>query len=251
MNPWNWQRIRQILVLIGTIIAAITGTTAVSMQGCTRPGAGPPSSSPITPPSTSPVGDPWPAIGKIQVGTFGCTATVVLPRLANGEYDIVGAAHCIPDGNRVGVMRLSSGKEFGIRVTAIDRLTDCVWFRTVGDVGQLPGAYLAEELPAAGEPVWHGGYGEHRPRNKETGLVTVPEAPKGQTEYRLSVSSGDSGGGIICNKTGMILSTVCCTTGRNVVARVFGASVNSMIELRPKELVNGWEWNPIELPMMK
>lgn len=251
MGSSTWRSIRQILVMIGAIIAAITGTTAVSMQGCRKPDV-PPSTSSIDPPSNvSPKGEPWAAIGKIQIGTFGCSATVILPRLINGEYDVVAAAHCVPADVRVGVMRLSSGKEFGVRVTAIDHKSDCVWLRTVGDPGPLPGAYLAEAVPKSGEMVWHGGFGEHLPRNLEEGTVTEPLNAKGQTEFLISVSSGDSGGGIVCDKTGKILATVCCTTQRNAKARVWGCSVNSMVELRPKILVSGLEWNPIEVPMMQ
>lgn len=198
-------------------------------------------------PAPAPAAKPWDAIGRIQIGSYGCSATIIGKRLASGEYDLLSAAHCLPAGIKTGVMRLENGKQFGIVLTAINRETDCAWLRTIGDVGELPYADLAENLPAEGEQVWHGGYGEHNPRNKESGTVVRSTNDKGQSQFWISVSSGDSGGGIVCDKTGKVLSSVCCTTQKNARADVWGCSVNSIRSLRPKENVNAFEWTPVDI----
>lgn len=261
MNGLNRDVIMKWLRIIGIIIAAITGTQAVNSVGCRmnpRNESNPPATTPAPhcpapgqdrPPAPAP--QPLAAIGRIQVGAYGCSATLIGPRHPDGTYDLASAAHCIPDSVRVGMMRLESGKTVGIRVTAIDRNSDCAWFRTIGDVGELPFAMLAEALPKIGEKVWHAGYGEHNPRSREDGTVTDPITTKGQTEFWLSVSSGDSGGGIVCNESGRILATVCCTTQRNRPARVWGCSVEALVKLRPKENVSDFVFRPIDIPVVE
>jgi len=244
--------------IIGLILGMMGGTVVSNVNSCTwrnpppiatAPQAVPTSPTiPATPPAPAP--RPWDAIGKIQIGSYGCTATLIEGRHSDGTYDAVSAAHCIPQNIRNGIMRMDNGKQFGIVVMAVDAKSDCAWLRTVGDVGVLPTCQLAESLPAPGEPVWHGGYGEHIPRNKEHGTVVNPTNGKGQTQYFLNVSSGDSGGGIICDRTGRLLSTVCCTTSRNSKADVWGCDIERIRELRPKDTVSAFEWQPVEIPQV-
>lgn len=191
---------------------------------------------------------PLKAIGKIQVGSYGCTATVIGPRHQDGSYDVLTAAHCIPDGIYTGVMKLESGKQFNIHLATRNPTSDCCWMKTEPNVGTLPYALIADDLPTPGEEVWHAGYGVHQPRNREDGTVVDPSNSQGKTQYLLSVSSGDSGGGIVCNKSGRILSSVCCTTAKNVKANVWGCSVKSIRESRPTSSVNDFQWQPIEVP---
>ena len=243
LKAFGLQILVAILAMAGSYLGSIEIGKGNSPATPTTPAT---PTQPVPPPAQ--VARPSEAIGKIQIGTFGCSATVMMPRLPSGEYDVSSAAHCVPQGFKNGIMRLDNGKQFGIVLLAIDRESDCAWFRTVGDVGELPACHLADSLPAVGDPVWHQGYGEHQPRNREDGIVVAPSTGKGQSQYRISVSSGDSGGGIICDKTGKLLSTVCCTTHRNVKGDVWGCNVESLKRLRPKTNVNALEWSPIDIP---
>lgn len=124
------------------------------------------------------------------------------------------------------------------------------------DLGELPFAHIAERPAEAGTKIWHGGFGVDVPGNKETGTVTRPSDSNGQTELHLSVSSGDSGGGMFREDTGELISTVCCTTQRGAKARVWGANVDSIRKLRPaggaakesEEDIRGEWWTPLEIP---
>lgn len=199
--------------------------------------------------------DPWNALGRIQFGSAGCTATVVHPRRPDGKWDILTANHCIDHvgiGAR-GTMQLRGRSDrFTVRVVAADAKSDAAWLVTdSADLGDLPFAYLAEKPAERGVKIWHGGFGVDTPGNREEGSVTNPADSNGQTELFLSVSSGDSGGGMFREDNGELISTVCCTTSRGNKARVWGANVDSIRRLRPKSAANtaGEEWKPLELPL--
>lgn len=220
---------------------------------------------PVTPPADPPPAprakaDPWNALGRIQFTNAGCTATVIHPRRADGKWDVLTAAHCV-DHVRIGTvgsMQLR-GREarFGVKLVALDAKSDCAWLVTESaDLGELPFAHIAERPAEAGTKIWHGGFGVDVPGNKETGTVTRPSDSNGQTELHLSVSSGDSGGGMFREDTGELISTVCCTTQRGAKARVWGANVDSIRKLRPaggaakesEEDIRGEWWTPLEIP---
>ncbi len=200
--------------------------------------------------------DPWNALGRIQFVNAGCTATVVWPRRADGRWDVLTAAHCV-DHVRVGTvgsMQLRGRADrFGVKLVALDVKSDCAWLVTESaDLGELPFAHIAADNAPAGTKIWHGGFGVDVPGNREAGTVTRSADSNGQTELHLSVSSGDSGGGMFREDTGELISTVCCTTQRGAKARVWGANVDSIRKLRPasamkEEDVNDW-WTPLEVP---
>lgn len=225
----------------------------------------PPATPPVTPPADPPPApkakaDPWNALGRIQFVNAGCTATVIHPRRADGKWDVLTAAHCV-DHVRVGTlgsMQLrGKADRFNVKLVALDTKSDCAWLVTESaDLGELPFAFLAEKPAEAGTKIWHGGFGVDVPGNKETGTVTRAADSNGQTELHLSVSSGDSGGGMFREDTGELISTVCCTTNRGAKARVWGANVDSIRKLRPKstgasdreEDIRGEWWTPLEIP---
>lgn len=201
---------------------------------------------PKTPPAP-PKADPLAAIGRIQFGNAGCTATIIGPRLADGRYWALTAAHCVSAKGQRGSMRLRDGRSFGLVVQAIDRESDCCWCLTDTNAQELPHATVARSSPAVGSRIWHAGYGVDVPGNREDGTVEAGPNAEGQIRMRLSVSSGDSGGGICLNDSGEVISCVCCTTERGAVAQVWGASPEAIHRLKPAFAVSE-EWTPLEIP---
>jgi hypothetical protein len=206
------------------------------------------------PPAPKPKASPWEALGRIQFDRSGCTATVMWPRRADGRWDVLTAEHCvsaIPIGGR-GQMQLRSGaSRFAVKVVAKDARSDVAWLVTESaDLGDLPFAVLAAENAPRGTRVWHGGFGVDNPGNREDGEVTRADTGAGKVEMILSVSSGDSGGGIFRADTGELISTVCCTVRRGAKVEMYGGHVESIRRLRPapaKTDVADW-WTPSEVP---
>lgn len=178
--------------------------------------------------------DPTPAIGRIQFGAAGCTATVIGPRLPSGHYDVLTAAHCVRSPGQVGTLTLRSGQRIGLRVLVVEPGADVCWCRTIGTPQEMPFAALADRLPDPGRAVWHCGFGVHRPGNREAGQLVAGPNGQGQCEYRLSVSSGDSGGAIVEAATGRVLSPVCCTSRLSGTGRVFGGCPEVCQATRPR-----------------
>lgn len=260
VTPSTWQeKLRKALVLIGTIIAALTGTTTVSMQGCRQPPLAPPTTTPSTSPTTpiAPPGpdvpankiDPVNAVVQIQFGNAGCSATVVGPQLPDGRWQLVSAAHCFTGQPREGTARFRDGRTLRIVLQKMEERTDVAWCVTELPTANVPHTMLAEKMPVAGDKVYHCGYGVHVPGNREEGTVVSPDSGGGQTQYRLSVSSGDSGGGIALTAEGHVLSPVCCTTGKGRMADVWGASVDACKRTRPRPVPVHDEWTPIDIPI--
>lgn len=189
------------------------------------------------------------AIGRIQFGNAGCTATVIGPRRVDGRYDVLTAAHCIQTVGATGTMHLRDGRVLTIRSVARDPRADCCWCETVSDVGELPFMNLACCAPPIGAKLWHAGFGVDRPGNVEEGTVTGPVTPDGKLQMRMSVSSGDSGGGIILTETGEVVSCVCCTAMRGALATMFGAGPVAINKLRPSGHT-ALEWEPVPIPLV-
>lgn len=186
-----------------------------------------------TPPDAKPLVHPIEAIGRIQFGNFGCTATVISPRRQDGQYDVLTAAHCLRGTPREGTMKMRNGTACRVRIVTLDATADWAWLVTL-DAQELPTARLATGSAPAGAKVWHAGFGIDRPGNTETGEARHGPNAKGQCEYWLSVSSGDSGGAIVRTDTGEVLSPVCCTTELAGPGRVFGACPEACQASRPK-----------------
>lgn len=177
--------------------------------------------------------DPLAAIGRIQFGQFGCTATVIEPRRIDGKYDILTAAHCTKDTPQTGTLTLRDGRKVAVRVRIRAEVSDCCWLETVEPVANLPTARLARSNPPVGTRVWHAGFGVDQPGNREDGSVEAEEDAGGKLRFRLSVSSGDSGGAILRTDTKEVVGAVCCTTAKGQVAKVWGCSAESAWRVRP------------------
>jgi len=196
------------------------------------------------------VPDPTPAIGRLSVGSAGCTATVIGPQRTDGKWDVLSAAHCVSKVGQLGELRLPNGRTIAVVVAAIDKRADCAWLRTVEVIAELPNATLSASVPATGEPIWHSGFGVDKPGNREAGTFAGGPDQDGQVKFRLSVSSGDSGGAIVITRTGEVMSCVCCTSGRGQFADVWGAGPAAIAAMRPGTPV-AEDWHPIELPTRK
>jgi len=237
-----------IIAIISALFGVGSGVASLQIGGC---GGG---SAPTTP-NTSPAPIPGAlpnaekAINRIQFGNAGCTCTLIGKRPSDGKYLALTAAHCLKGQPRTGVMWLQDGRKIALEVLAVDSVSDCAWLRTIEAHDELPYAHLAEQLPQAGEKIWHKGFGVHVPGNLEEGTVVVPDNGAGQSQFVLSVSSGDSGGGIALNANGEIVSTVCCTQGMARKANVWGANVNAIRALMPKTPASNLEWTPIDIPL--
>lgn len=217
----------------------------------------PPVPLPGNPPDVRPVDPPAPpspqpntpaAIARIQFGNSGCTATIIGPRRSDGRWWALTAAHCVSGPGQRGTMRLLDGRTEGVQVVSRDPRSDCAWLVTDSNHEKFPFALLAESSPPVGSKVWHAGYGVHVPGNREDGTVTGAPDSNGQLRFRISVSSGDSGGGICLDDSGRVVSCVCCTTQRGAIADVWGASVESIRRSQPTAMVMD-DWTPIEVPM--
>lgn len=119
---------------------------------------------------------------------------------------------------------------------------------TDGNNTVLPHALAAEKSPPVGTRIWHAGYGVDVPGNREDGSVTGAPDGNGQLRFRLSVSSGDSGGGIVIDDSGRVVSSVCCTTNRGTVADVWGCSPERF-RAGQRDTVDLDHWHPIDVPL--
>ena len=205
-----------------------------------------PAPAPAAPKEPAP--DALNAIVRIQISNSGCSATVIGPRRSDGRYELLSASHCTSRIGERGTARTREGKTFGFMVIARDEVSDCAWLLTDTNSEKLPYALLSERAPPVGAKVWHAGFGIDNPGNREEGLVEALPDQNGQCRYRLSVSSGDSGGGICLDESGRVCSAVCCTTAKGRIAQVWGCSPESAARLRPKQTTSE-EWSPLEIPV--
>lgn len=230
----NKERLGQLIIAIIGAILGVIAERKFELQPPICPKPLPEKSPEKAPPPevAPPTFHPLAAIGRIQFGSAGCTATVIFPQRTDGQYDVLTAHHCIARQPKEGRMVLRDGRSFAVRVRVSDPTSDIAWLVSVGAPGDLPTCRLAKASPSPGTEVWHAGFGSHLPGNIEKGTYTAGPNSEGQSEYRLSVSPGDSGGGIIRHDTGECLSPVCCTTRLAGIGRVWGGSPESCWALR-------------------
>lgn len=210
----------------------------------------PPMMPPVPPPSPEPPKtDPWNAIMRISRPGVGCSATIIGPRRDDGRYWVLTAAHCCGVVGERWSGTLRTGQTLGFKITTINRTSDFAWGVSDVNSADYPYALLAEHTPNVGEAVYHGGYGVDQPGNKEDGVLRGGPNTQGQLEFELSVSSGDSGGGIIYSRDGAVLSCVCCTSSPGRRGRVFGTSPEAA-RRGQTSLTDGEEWRPIPIPVL-
>jgi hypothetical protein len=177
--------------------------------------------------------DPVQALGRIQFGGSSCTATVIGPRRPDGRWDVLTASHCVSGVGARGTLFTKDGKALAVRVAVHQTRPDLAWLVTADMIENLAYAELAAELPPVGTKMFHQGFGIDVPGNREDGTVLTSEDGNGQTKFRLSVSPGDSGGGMLRSDNLEVISTVCCTSRLAGTGDVWGASVRSIRAARP------------------
>lgn len=179
---------------------------------------------PCDPPKhTEPTRKPLEAVGRLVMSGGYCSATPVSPLNADHKQVVLTAAHCVQSVGEVCQFTTRSGRTVRVTVTSINRQADAALMLTEPLTEPLPYLLVAEASPPAGTAVLHCGFGVDKPGNVETGKVLMPDTGAGQTMYSLSVSPGDSGGGICVDSSGALLSPVCCTTRLAQVGQVYGA----------------------------
>jgi len=209
---------------------------------------------PPTPPKPDPKPgdgklDPVNALGRIRFGSAGCTATVIGPRRSDGRWDVLTAAHCVSGVGARGTMTLNDGRSLGLRVVAHHRTPDVAWCVTDEEIADLPYALIAAKNPEPGTPIWHMGFGVDKPGNREDGVIAEGENAQGQLRMILSVSSGDSGGGIFRADTNELVSVVCCTSGMGRRVSMWGCSAEVAQKTRPKATDDEEGWVPVPIPL--
>jgi len=222
-------------VLLALVVAWLTGAGPVAPppQPPPPPILPPPTDPPVVPPTAA---RPLEATVRIRSGSAGCTATVLLERPSPSTYWMLTAAHCVRGGPGSGTAVFEHWDKSTVSWTVIrvDAASDlCLALITTDR--QLPGALLADGDPGAGTPVWHQGFGVDRPGSLEKGTVVGGPDRNGQIEYRLSVSSGDSGSGVFRQDTGRWCGAVCCTSGQRMWAGGVSAARRLMITADPTD----------------
>lgn len=247
------ETLRKWVTTIGAIVAAILagmGGLSTTPRPLQTPPANP--TSPSSPPKQE---EPKPqtlqAIGQIQFGSAGCTATIIGPRRPDGRWNVLTAAHCVRGQASAGKMKLKDGTVLVVDVVTVKPTPDLCWLVTRDNIPNLPFALLAEKNPEPGTKIWHAGYGIHIPGNREDGVVIESQNSGGQTRFTLSVSSGDSGGGIAIDSTGKIVSCVCCTDTLSGRGNVWGASVESIRNALTFQTQHEFQWTPLDIPIRK
>lgn len=181
----------------------------------------PPPPVPIGPPAPpvvpdGPKADPIGAIVKIRSGNSGCTGIHLGDILKSGHSYWLTAAHCTGGiGSNITVI-MQTGGSVTATVVKRDSTNDISIARSPAKA-DYPFAVLASDLPDKGTPVWHRGYGVDKPANFESGTVVNQSYRDKMLEYRLSVSSGDSGSSICREDTGEIVGVVYGTNSRHTI----------------------------------
>lgn len=206
------------------MLAAVLAAVLATIGGRQFPPAVATVANPCDEPKHSdPTSNPVEAVGRLAMQGGYCSATPIGPLNKDRKQVVLTAAHCAQSVGDVYQFTTRAGRTVRVTVTAINRKADACLMMTETLVEPLPYLTVAAQSPPAGTPVMHCGFGVDKPGNTESGKVLMSDTGNGQTMYLLSVSPGDSGGGICVNASGELLSPVCCTTRLAQVGQVYGA----------------------------
>lgn len=235
--PSSWRQ------WFGLVLAAVLGALLSKFV----PGLPPLPPLPIEQPPAPPAPPPAKhadAIGRVFLGRSMCSCAAIGPKRADGRWNVLCAEHCTAGRGQRGVMVLRDGREIPVTVASVAGRADWCWMVT-DQPAELPHLMLASGNPPVGTKVFHMGYGVDKPGNREDGEVTGWDAARSQLRFRLSVSSGDSGGPICRADTGEVVSCVCCTYSRPGQMWTQGSSTDALTGGRPVSS----EGEPCPLPV--
>lgn len=212
------------LAFLGALLAVL-GNRQLPPPSSSAPTApaipAPPSPSPAPIPP-NPTNQPEQAIGKLVLPNGYCSATCVSPPDAANQQLLLSASHCVKGVGDVVTFYPKSGQMVSARVIAFNKTADVILLKTTPVSSPLPFLNVAHTTPAVGTVVWHAGYGVDKPNNREEGKITKQDTGSQQVQFYLSVSPGDSGGGICLNQLNEVISPVCCTTNLAAPGSVYG-----------------------------
>lgn len=228
----NWKdTLKGFLLALATALLALVGNRQLPPP--TPPNPLTPST-PTPPVVQAPTQDPLAAIGKLVMSGGSCSATVVSAPDSQGQQLLLSASHCVKSIGESCQFFTRSGQMLECRVKSINRGPDISILETESLRSPLPYLLIAASSPPAGSPVMHCGFGIDKPGNVERGKVLQSDTGGGQVMFELSVSPGDSGGGICLDGQGRVISPVCCTTRLAAIGQVFGGrpeEIRRMMEL--------------------
>ena len=196
------------------------------------------------PPTTNPLD----ALGRLAMTGGYCSATPIGPLTKDGRQTLLSAAHCVKTVGETCQFFTRSGRMVKATVTAINRDADASLLVTEELREPLPYLLLATETPPVNTVVFHAGFGVDNPGNVERGRILQRDTGGRQVMFELSVSPGDSGGGICVDASGRLISPVCCTTRLAQVGQVYGARPEEVLRmvLSPASFV---DVPPMRMPM--
>lgn len=246
--------IQVIAGIASAIIAAVLARYGIPVPPMP---AAPPSAQvqPDVPPAPLPkapeeqAADPLGARVKLVCGNAGCTGAVVGPRLKDGRYYVLTAAHCVSQAGQQCRGRMPSGEELALTVQAIDRKADCAWMITQPTPHPIPYIRLSTTVPPVGTRIWVAGYGVGFNGQQRFGHVTGGITREGQLQFSVAVDHGDSGGPVVNDATGELVSVVCCTSALGREGNVYGAGPQAIAAARPMALTSEPAWVPLPLPV--
>lgn len=183
---------------------------------------------------------------RLVVGNGHCTATIVGPKRPDGRWDVLSAAHCAAAVGTAGVITLKDGRTFTVTVAAMSRARDICWLVTDRVSGDLPFATIAVGAVPRGLKVFHVGYGEDKPANREDGHVASEVGNDGFFWAMLSVSRGDSGAGVFNAATGEIVGVVHGTSAMGRYGLMRSACASCAVSIRP---AMGSGVDPVAMPL--
>lgn len=246
MNRFDWR----------SILAAVIAAALAVLGGRQFPPPAPPTPqpptvpTPPTPPTPTvppPAANPLDALGRLVMSGGYCSATPVTPPSKDGKQTLLSAAHCVKSIGEKCQFITRAGRQITVSVIAINRDADASLLTTETLADPLPYLPVADQTPAVNSAVFHAGFGIDKPGNVERGRILQRDTGAGQVMFELSVSPGDSGGGVCVDEGGKVVSPVCCTTNLAAVGQVFGARPEVVQEMlrRPVFFV---DVPPMEMP---
>jgi hypothetical protein len=169
--------------------------------------------------------DPIAATVKLLSPRSYCTATIIGPRDANGQQLVLTAEHCSPRVGSKHTLVLRDGRRITAQTIATYSAPDYAWMRTEKSAEEYPYTLLHPGPVTSGMTVYHSGYGVSQPGDGVRGTADKSQGGNGRWHFKLSVSHGDSGSGIIDAATGRLVGVVSTGDGRDPSSWTNGPTV--------------------------